>query len=85
MAMWEDSATTHWVKVTETGTGQVVGAACWDIMTDGYSKYQAERFRKEFKATQHIAGSEEKMWAEKLIGGLRSAVMEKTRGPHVGT
>lgn len=84
VAMWKSSPTTHWVKVTETGTGQVVGAACWDVMENGYSKEQAETFRENFKATQHIEGSEEKKWAEKLIGGLRSAVMERISGPHLG-
>lgn len=82
--MWEASPACHWIKVTETETNQVVGAACWDIMEKGYADGDAKKFRESFTASQHIEGSDEKLWAEKLIGGLRGAVMENVREGHVG-
>ncbi|KAH8692477.1 hypothetical protein GQ44DRAFT_795037 [Phaeosphaeriaceae sp. PMI808] len=70
VAMWEANPVCHWAKVTETSTGQVVGAACWDVI-------------KGFTANQRIDGSEAKLWAERLIGGLRSVVIERIRDPRL--
>lgn len=84
IAMWKSSAAFHWVKVTETNTNQVVGAAFWEVNEKGYAEGDGAKFRNEYKATQHREESEEKLWTERLIGGLRCAVMQRIRRPHVG-
>jgi hypothetical protein len=82
--MWEGNAASHWIKVTDMETKHVIWAALWELNQSGYTAGDGEGFKISFKATQHVEGSEEKLFAEKLIGGLKSAVMETTKGPHMG-
>lgn len=84
VAMWEGNAASHWIKVMDKETQHVIGAALWELNQSGYTVGDGERFKTSFKATQHVEGSEERLFAEKLIGGLRSAVMETIKGPHMG-
>jgi GNAT superfamily N-acetyltransferase len=84
VAIWEGDPASHWIKVTETDTGQVVGAAQWDINDTGYAEGDGAKFKAAFEAHQHTEGTDEKLFAEKLIGGLRSAIMDRVRVPHMG-
>jgi hypothetical protein len=84
VAMWEGNAACYWIKVTDKETKHVIGAALWELNELGYTAGDGERFKASFKATQHVEGSEERIFAEKLIGGLRSAVIETIKGPHMG-
>jgi hypothetical protein len=84
VAMWKDDPASHWIKVIDKETKQVIGAALWDLNQSGYTTGDGDRFKASFKATQHVEGSEERLFAEKLIGGLRSTVMETIKGPHMG-
>ena len=82
--IWQANPNLHWIKVTCRETGEIVGAACWDVNERGYAEGDASKFQKEFTARQHIQGSDEQAWAEQLIGGLRATVMDAIRSPHVG-
>jgi hypothetical protein len=84
IAMWEANPASHWIKVTDQETKHVIGAALWELNQLGYTAGDIERFKTSFKASQHVEGSEEKLFAEKLIRGLRSTVMETIKGPHMG-
>jgi hypothetical protein len=84
IAMWESNPASHWIKVTDKETKQVIGAALWELNQSGYTTGDGDRFKASFKATQHVEGSEKRLFAEKLIGGLRSTVMETIKGPHMG-
>jgi hypothetical protein len=84
ITMWEGNPASHWIKVTDKETKQVVGAALWELNQPGYATGDGERFKTSFKATQHVVGSEERLFAEKIIGGLRSTVMETVKEPHIG-
>jgi hypothetical protein len=70
IAMWEGNAASHWIKVTDKKTKHVIGAALWELNQSGYTAGDGERFKTSFKATQHVEGSEERLFAEKLIGRL---------------
>ncbi|KAH7381502.1 hypothetical protein DE146DRAFT_670761 [Phaeosphaeria sp. MPI-PUGE-AT-0046c] len=83
VAMWESNAASHWIKATDEEANYVIGAALWELNQSGYTAGDGERFKASFKATQHVEGSEERCFAEKLIGGLRSTVMETIKGPHM--
>ena len=82
--IWKTNPNLHWIKVTCKEMNEIVGAACWDVNEKGFANGDAKKFQKEFTARQHVQGSDDKAWAEKLIGGLRTAVMENIRGSHVG-
>ncbi|KAF2790301.1 hypothetical protein K505DRAFT_311616 [Melanomma pulvis-pyrius CBS 109.77] len=78
--MWRENEGCHWVKVTEMDSGKVVGAACWNFNLE----QQAMAAKKvPFNAYWHIEGSDEKAFAEKLIGGLRGFVSERVRIPNI--
>jgi hypothetical protein len=38
------SPATHWIKVTETDRGHIVGAACWDLVETGNADGDAKMF-----------------------------------------
>jgi hypothetical protein len=78
------NAASHWIRVTDKKTKHVVGAALWKLNQSGYTAGDGERFKTSFKATQHVEGSEKRLFAEKLIGGLRGAALETIKGPHIG-
>lgn len=84
VAMWEANPASHWIKVTDRETKHVIGAALWELNQLGYVAGDGEKFKTSFNASQHVEGSEEQLFAEKLIGGLRSTVMETIKGPHMG-
>jgi hypothetical protein len=79
--MWEGNPACHWIKATETGSGKVVSAACWNIILDVQPPIEK---MKPFVASWHVDGSDEKAFAEKLIGGLRGFVAERMTRPHLG-
>ncbi|KAF2815720.1 acyl-CoA N-acyltransferase [Mytilinidion resinicola] len=81
VAMWKGNQDCHWLKVTDAESGDVIGAACWEVNATGYDKGGGSK--KAFNASWHIEGSEEKLWAEKLIGGLKGFLKEKMTRPHL--
>ena len=81
--MWKANLACHWIKVVETKSEKVVGAACW-MLNVGAHAPNPNGTRKPFVANWHIEGSEEKLFAEKLIGGLLGFVAERVTRPHVG-
>jgi hypothetical protein len=88
---WKANPACHWIKVVEAESGEVVGAACWNVNVgakeggEEKGKGEGEKEKRAFEAYWHISGSEEKVFAEKLIGGLRMFVAEKMGvRPHLG-
>jgi hypothetical protein len=78
--MWKGSANCYWIKVTEANTSEVLGAACWIHDNDPPQNPHVQ----PVNATWHIDGSDEKAFAEKLIGGLKSFLAERMTRPHFG-
>jgi hypothetical protein len=79
--MWAGNPGCHWLKVVSTESGKVVGAVCWLINLEVQKR---EQEKGGFDAYWHVEGSDEKAFAERLIGGLRGVVKERVGGPHVG-
>lgn len=80
--MWRGNSACHWIKVIETESGKVVGAVCWNMNLEVESP--SGNTKKPFEAYWHTEGSDEKAFAEKLIGGLRGVVAERVTRPHLG-
>ncbi|KAF1959460.1 hypothetical protein CC80DRAFT_440970 [Byssothecium circinans] len=80
--MWKVNPACHWIKVMDVESRSVLGAACWGINIGEHApKPNAEK--KAFNAGWHIEGSEEKLFAEKLIGGLMEFIAERVARPHI--
>jgi GNAT superfamily N-acetyltransferase len=79
--MWEGNPACHWIKAVSAESGKVVGAACWLINLE---VQKLDQKKGPFNAHWHIEGSDEKAFAERLIGGLRGFVAERVTRPHVG-
>ncbi|KAI1175952.1 hypothetical protein F4777DRAFT_295622 [Nemania sp. FL0916] len=76
---WSESDTTHWLKVTSTETGMIVGAAEWEIREhiDGVGEPQ-----RPIEARAHPEGSEERVFAGKLVTSLKGFMKERMTRPH---
>jgi hypothetical protein len=79
--MWEGNPECHWIKAVDTESGNVAGAACWVINLE---VQKPDHKKGPFDAYWHVEGSDEKAFAEKLIGGMRGFVAERVTRPHVG-
>ncbi|KAJ4351511.1 uncharacterized protein N0V89_006854 [Didymosphaeria variabile] len=80
--MWKANPACHWTKVVETKSENVVGATCW-MLNVGAHAPNPNGTKKPFVADWHIEGSDERLFAEKLIGGLLGFVAERVARPHV--
>ncbi|KAF2107289.1 hypothetical protein BDV96DRAFT_653881 [Lophiotrema nucula] len=61
---WKQKPDLYWIKVTDTETGRIVGAAEWEV------RKTIEEPRSEpepLNAYWHTEGSEEKQFAEKML------------------
>lgn len=78
---WREHPDLHWVKVTDTDSGKIIGAAEWEIRPevdpDG-------RPQVPINAYWHTEGSVEKEFAEKLLTSLKSFMKERMTRPHLG-
>jgi hypothetical protein len=77
---WKNDPDCHWLKVTDTNTNEIIGAACWEV-----HEKTPEPSSASPNASWHIEGSEEKAFAEKLLGGLKGFIGERMMRPHLGT
>ncbi|KAI1389435.1 uncharacterized protein F4822DRAFT_200111 [Hypoxylon trugodes] len=75
---WKAHDNLHWVKVTDTDTGKIIGAAEWEIREKVDSEPQ-----KPINAYWHKEGSEEKAFAEQLLMNLKGFVKERMARPHI--
>ncbi|KAI1268375.1 hypothetical protein F5Y18DRAFT_423738 [Xylariaceae sp. FL1019] len=69
----------HWLKVTHIETGQIIGAALWEIRQtiDGIGEPQ-----QPIDAVWFPEGSEERMFASRLMTSLRGFMKERMGRPH---
>ncbi|KAI0911321.1 hypothetical protein F4823DRAFT_316450 [Ustulina deusta] len=77
---WNQLDTLHWFKVTDTETGKIVGAAEWEIRERIDNPGEAQ---KPIEAHWHPEGSEEKVFAGKLVTSLKGFMKERMTRPHV--
>lgn len=77
---WKRNETIHWIKVTDTDSGKIIGAALWEIQNE-----IRERPQVPTNAYWHKEGSEEKAFAEKLLTELNTFTVKRMSRPHVGT
>ncbi|KAL7622779.1 hypothetical protein AAE478_006458 [Parahypoxylon ruwenzoriense] len=77
---WKEHTNIHWLKVTDTDSGKIVGAAEWEIRHTIDSPHEPQ---KPINAYWHIEGSEEKLFAEKLLINLKGFMKERMTRPHV--
>ncbi|KAI2622458.1 hypothetical protein GGR54DRAFT_64694 [Hypoxylon sp. NC1633] len=75
---WKQHAGIHWVKVIDTESGKVVGAAEWEIRQE-----VSNEPLKPINAYWHIDGSEEKVFAERLLMHLKGFMKERMTRPHI--
>lgn len=80
--MWRENSSCHWIKATEIQSGKILGTACWEFNLEGNAPSEE---KKPFNAHWHIEGSDEKLFAEKLIGGLKGFIAQRITCPHLGT
>ncbi|KAI1329334.1 hypothetical protein F5Y16DRAFT_107035 [Xylariaceae sp. FL0255] len=76
---WDESGHLHWLKVTDTETGKIVGAAQWDIRAE--IDNSTEKL-KPIEATSFPEGSEERVFAGKLFTSLKGFMKERMTRPH---
>ncbi len=67
---------------SDTDSGKIVGAAEWEIRRE---VSPSDEPMKPINAYWHIEGSEEKVFAEKLLMNLRGFMKERMIRPHIGT
>ncbi|KAI1770989.1 hypothetical protein F4818DRAFT_454902 [Hypoxylon cercidicola] len=77
---WKQHAGIHWVKVTDTDSGKIVGAAEWEIREQVSPPDEPQ---KPINAYWHIEGSEEKAFAEKLLMNLKGFMKERMTRSHI--
>lgn len=76
---WKQHDGIHWVKAVDTESGKIVGAAEWEIRQE-----VSDEPLKPINASWHIEGSEEKVFAEKLLIQLKGFMKERMTRPHIG-
>ncbi|KAI0173440.1 hypothetical protein GGR52DRAFT_543098 [Hypoxylon sp. FL1284] len=77
---WKQHDGIHWIKAVDTESGQVVGAAEWEIRKD---TSPSDKPLKPITASWHIEGSEEKDFAGKPITHLKGFMKERMTRPHI--
>ncbi|KAH8887245.1 hypothetical protein GQ53DRAFT_827414 [Thozetella sp. PMI_491] len=77
---WEQHKGKHWVKVTDVGSGIIIGPAEWAITKQLAS---ASDSSQPIIADWHIDGSVEKDLAGQYLTGMRSFVNERITRPHI--
>ncbi|KAI0536261.1 hypothetical protein GGR58DRAFT_475765 [Xylaria digitata] len=77
---WNQLDILHWFKVTDTETGKIVGAAEWEIRERIDNPGEAQ---KPIEAHWHLDGSEEKVFAGKLVTSLKGFMKERMTRPHI--
>lgn len=78
----------HWLKVTDSDTGKIVGAAEWEIRekidTPVSAPGEEAAQQQPINAYWHIEGSEEKEFAGRLLTSLKGFMKERMTRPHIG-
>ncbi|KAI0410705.1 hypothetical protein F5X98DRAFT_381504 [Xylaria grammica] len=77
---WNHSDHLHWLKVTDSETGKIVGAAEWDIREQIENPGEPQ---KPIEAHWHIEGTDEKAFAGKLLTSLKGFMKERMTRPHL--
>ncbi|KAI1371396.1 hypothetical protein F4677DRAFT_450513 [Hypoxylon crocopeplum] len=77
---WKQHDGIHWLKVTDTDSGKVIGAAEWEIRE---KVSPSDEPQKPINAYWHTEGSEEKAFAEKLLVQLKGFMKERMARPHL--
>ncbi|KAI0388589.1 hypothetical protein F5Y17DRAFT_195013 [Xylariaceae sp. FL0594] len=79
---WNQGANTCWLKVTDTDSGRIVGAAEWATRNqDQVASYRDPQ--KPIDAYWHIEGSEERVFAGRLLTLLSRFVKDRMARPHL--
>jgi hypothetical protein len=81
---WKEDPQCYWLKVTDTETGKILGAACWEVHDANKVQENAKVFSQPYNADWHMDGSEEKAFANILFEGMDKFMAEKMTRPHVG-
>ncbi|KAI0197603.1 hypothetical protein F4808DRAFT_294423 [Astrocystis sublimbata] len=77
---WSHDENLYWFKVTDTETGKIVGAAEWAIRERINHPGEVQ---KPIEAQWHPEGSDEMIFAGKLVTSLKSFMKERMTQPHV--
>jgi GNAT superfamily N-acetyltransferase len=81
MRSWKASPQLHWIKVTDTDTGKIIGAAEWEVR-DTVEKPQG--LTPPVNPYWHLESSEEKEFASRLFTGMKGFMKDRITRPHVG-
>ncbi|KAF2174581.1 hypothetical protein K469DRAFT_717608 [Zopfia rhizophila CBS 207.26] len=74
---WKTHPGRHQLKVVDTDSGEVVGAACWQV------EEKPDPTPEHTVAEWHPEGSVEKEFAERFINGLWGFLAERVTRPHL--
>ncbi|CAJ2509239.1 Uu.00g142650.m01.CDS01 [Anthostomella pinea] len=77
---WKAHENLHWVKVTDPESGQIIGAAEWEIREQVDNTNEPQQ---PINARWHIEGSEEKEFTGKLLTSLKGFMKERMTRPHL--
>ncbi|KAI0896465.1 hypothetical protein F4806DRAFT_464652 [Annulohypoxylon nitens] len=77
---WKQSEGIHWLKVTDTDSGKIIGAAEWEIREQVSPPDEPQG---PINAYWHTEGSEEKAFAEKLFVNLKGFMKKRMGRPHI--
>ncbi|KAF2657387.1 hypothetical protein K491DRAFT_714424 [Lophiostoma macrostomum CBS 122681] len=77
---WKEHDNIHWIKVTDTDSGMIIGAAEWEIRE---SIPKADGDDKPINAYWHTEGTEEKEFAGTLITQLKGFMKDRMTRPHL--
>lgn len=78
---WKEHSGIHWLKVTDSDTSKIIGAAEWEIREKIDNPGEAQQ---PINASWHIEGSEEKEFAGKLLTSLKGFMKKRMTRPHIG-
>lgn len=79
---WKQHQGIHWIKVTDTDSGKIIGAGEWEIREKIDTPNEPQQ---PINAYWHIEGSDEKAFAGKLLTSLKGFMNERMSRPHLGT
>jgi hypothetical protein len=78
---WKEREQRQWIKVTDTDTGEMIGAGCWDVREE---VEKVDRKEMEVDAFWHKEGSEERVFASRLMTQLKGFMKQRMARPHLG-
>jgi hypothetical protein len=78
---WNHNDDLHWIKVTDTQSGHMIGAAEWEVRK---TIEQPSGEQKPLNCYWHTEGSEEKQFCDQMLTQFKTFMKARMDRPHIG-